>query len=161
MTRRRVCLVACFAAYGAVVTYADPILFFALTSASVVIAVVTLVCVAALKPSSSTPGLLLLGIIAAPVALPINEFIQQKAENAAKAYPARVAPFLEQYRAEHGYYPASLNQLPSYPRVPHLLRGGHHYRSDGHQYSFDFSQPGGLINSWNYNSETHTWHLST
>lgn len=158
MTRRWVCLGACLAAYGAVVTYADPLLFLVLALGCAFIALVTLVCVAACKPSSSIPGVLLLGIIAALVALPINQFIQQKAETAARAYPARVAPFLEQYRSEHGTYPASLNQLPSYPRAPRLLRGDHHYSSDGQQYSFGFSRS---LESWHYSSETHTWHLST
>jgi hypothetical protein len=45
--------------------------------------------------------------------------------------------------------------------VPRLLRGSYGYRSDGRSYSFHFRQPGGLIDTWDYDSETQTWHLST
>lgn len=97
------------------------------------------------------------------LAIPANDFVQQLAVDAAKAYPAKVAPLLEAYRDAHGSFPNSLDQLPAAPRLPRLLRrwGRHCYRSDGRTYSFSFPQPGGLINSWDYDSQTRTWHLST
>jgi len=94
------------------------------------------------------------------LAIPSNHFVQEWAVSAAKAFPARVAPQLEAYRQAHGAYPTSLDQLPSKPSVPRLMRG-FGYRSDGQSYSFMFPQPGGLIDTWNYDSETQTWHLST
>jgi len=92
--------------------------------------------------------------------IPTNHFVQGAAVSDAKAYPARVAPLLEAYRKEHGVYPASLDQLPTIPPVPRLLRR-YGYHSSGQSYSFTFAQPGGLIDTWDFNSETQTWHLST
>ena len=93
--------------------------------------------------------------------LPINGFIQERAVTAAKAYPARIAPLLEVYRKSHGFYPMKLDELPSKPSVPRLLRSSYGYRSNGHHYTFCFPQPGGIIDVWDYDSETKSWHLST
>lgn len=115
---------------------------------------------------SRRPALRILSVVAAfgcfvGLAIPTNHFIQQRAVAAAKEYPARVAPLLEAYRQAHGSYPTSLDQLPSKPFVPRLLRTSYGYRSAGSSYSFCFGQPGGLIDTWDYDSETQTWHLST
>jgi hypothetical protein len=129
------------------------------------VALVILVFAAASKRWLRPPILLLTGVFVIAglmaVALPINGFIQERAVIAAKAYPERVAPLLEQYRQQHGTYPTTLDQLPSYPHVPRLLRSSYGYRSDGQHYTFTFPQPGGMIDVWDYSSETHTWHLST
>ena len=105
--------------------------------------------------------ILTIGVFASVVALsiPLNVRIQERAATEAKAYPDLVAPLLEQYRQQHGEYPSSLDQLPSRPRVPRLLRSSYGYRSDGVEYSFCFPQPGGLIDSWSYGSRTRKWHL--
>ena len=94
------------------------------------------------------------------LAIPLNHVFHERAVVAAKAYPEQVAPLLETYRREHGSYPAHLDQGPSAPRLPWLLRR-FGYHSDGHTYWFTFPQPGGLIDVWDYSSETHKWHLST
>ena len=95
------------------------------------------------------------------LSFPANHFVQEQAVVAAKEYPTHIAPLLEAYRMAHGVYPANLDQLPSKPSVPRLLRRPFGYRLNGSYYSFHFSQPGGLIDVWDYSSETHTWHLST
>jgi hypothetical protein len=95
------------------------------------------------------------------LAIPGNHFVYQRAEAAAKAYPARVEPLLEAYRQAHGAYPSSLDQLSDKPRVPRLLRTSYGYRSDGSSYTFCFHKPGGLIDTWNYDSTTKKWDLST
>jgi hypothetical protein len=115
---------------------------------------------------SNRPALMILSIVAAlgsfvGIAIPSNRFVQQRAVVAAKDYPSRVAPMLEAYRSRHGAYPANLAQLPTKPSLPRLLRSSYGYRSDGSSYSFSFPQPGGLIDTWEYSSETKTWYLST
>lgn len=115
---------------------------------------------------SRRPGLTILSIVLAfgvfiGLAIPANHFVQQGAVAAAKKYPARVAPLLEAYRLTHGSYPTSLDQLSTKPAVPRLLRSSYGYRSGSGSYSFSFAQPGGLIDTWDYDSETQTWHLST
>lgn len=99
--------------------------------------------------------------ILAGVAWPLNHFAQERAVTAAKAYPERVAPLLDAYRQAHGSYPTSLDQLASKPTVPRLLRRSYGYRSEGSRYSFSFLQPGGMIDTWDYDSTSKEWHLST
>lgn len=98
------------------------------------------------------------GIAAGTVSL--NQRVQDRAVAQAKAYPDRIAPLLEAYRQAHGAYPKSLDHLPTTPPLPRLLRHNA-YHSDGKTYSFQFPQPGGLIDTWNYDSETQTWYLET
>ena len=94
------------------------------------------------------------------LALPANRFVQNRAVDEAKAYPGQIAPLLETYRKTHGAYPATLEQVPSAPPLPRLLRGGG-YQSDGQSYLFWFPKPGGLMDIWDYDSRTRTWSLST
>ncbi len=115
---------------------------------------------------SNRPALTILSIVATfgcfvGLAIPSNRFVQQRAVGAAKDYPSRVAPMLEAYRSTHGAYPTNLAQLPTKPSLPHLLRSPFGYRSDGSGYSFSFPQPGGLIDTWEFSSETKTWYLHT
>jgi hypothetical protein len=122
--------------------------------------------IAARRQQSLAPARkILLGIVTAVciggAAMLTNHFVQERAVVAAKAYPEQIAPLLEAYRQKHGVYPTSLDELPSKPRVPRLLRSSYGYRSDGHTYTFSFPQPGGLIDTWGYDSETRAWHLST
>jgi hypothetical protein len=95
------------------------------------------------------------------LAIPVNSFIQECAVDAAKEYPVQVAPLLEAYRQTHGAYPASLDQLPSKPIVPRLLRRSYSYRSKGDTYSFSFGVPGGLFAGWTYHSRNRTWQFSS
>ncbi len=166
-------LAAVTSAFAAVVWFVDPFLL-------IVLGVAPLVWIGV--PASLVAGILLLvairtgrsrrlaltvlsvvGVFAGLVglAIPTNHFIQQRAVTVAKAYPTQVADLLEAYRQAHGSYPTSLDQLPNKPSLPRLLRNSYGYRSDGRSYSFCFDQPGGLIDTWNYDSETQQWHLST
>jgi len=94
------------------------------------------------------------------LAIPLNRVVHDRGVVAAKAYPEQVEPMLEAYRSQHGRYPERLDQIPAAPRMPWLLRR-FGYHSDGSKYWFTFPQPGGLIDVWDYISETHKWHLST
>ena len=98
------------------------------------------------------------------ISLPINKAIRRWAEAEAKAYPDLVATLLEQYRQQHGTYPYSLEELPSRPSVPRLLRGKNGYRSvgvhDGAYYSFSFATPVSTFGFWEYSSRTRKWNFS-
>ncbi|HEY5744237.1 MAG TPA: hypothetical protein VIS99_17065 [Terrimicrobiaceae bacterium] len=173
MNGRYLILAAVVVAFAAVVWLMDPFLLFILGVAPLLwiglpasLFAGILLLVAIRTGRSRRPALIILSVVAAfgcfvGLAIPTNHFIQQRAVAAAKEYPARVAPLLEAYRQDHGSYPTSLDQLPAKPVVPRLLRSSYGYRSDGSSYSFCFGQPGGLIDTWDYDSETQTWHLST
>ena len=173
MNGRVLILAAVTTAFAAIVWLVDPFLLFILGIAPLVwiglpasLIAVVLLLVAIRTGRSRRPALTILSAVAAfgclvGLAIPTNRFIQQRAVAAAKEYPARVAPLLEAYRQAHGSYPTSLDQLPAKPSVPRLLRSSYGYRSDGSSYSFCFGQPGGLIDTWDYNSETQSWYLST
>jgi hypothetical protein len=95
------------------------------------------------------------------LAIPLNHLVMERAVATAKKYPEKVAPFLEEYRTAHGGYPESLELIKNKPSVPRLLRRSYGYRSNGNSYEFTFPQPGGLIDTWNYYSNTASWSLST
>lgn len=78
----------------------------------------------------------------------------------AKAYPAIIEPLLEAYRQTHGSYPTSLDQLPTKPAIPRLLRRPYGYRSDGTSYSFSFLPPDFGLDTWDYLSTTKKWHTT-
>jgi len=161
------------AVFAAVVWFMDPLFLFILGVAPLLwiglpatLLGVILLLVAVRTGRSRRPSLIILSIVCGfacfvGLAIPTNHYIQTQAVAAAKAYPERIAPLLEQYRRVHGAYPASLDQLPPRPRVPRLLRSNYGYHSDGQHYTFSFPQPGGMIDVWDYSSETHTWHLSS
>lgn len=173
MNRRLTILAVVLAAFGAVVWFADPFLLIFLAVAPLLwiglpaLLIAGILWVSALRTGrSSRAATTIFSVVAAfacfvGLTIPANRFIQQRAVAAAKAYPAQVAPLLEAYRQSHGTYPTSLDQLPTKPSVPRLLRSSYGYRSDGSRYSFCFPQPGGLIDTWDYDSETRTWDLST
>jgi hypothetical protein len=175
--KRRYLIVATVAAalavFAAVVWFMDPFLLFVFGVGSLVwiglpaslFAGIRLFVIRGAGRTSST-DMTVLSMVAVfgcfvGVAIPANDFVQECAVDAAKEYPAQVAPLLEAYRQAHGSYPTSLDQLPTRPAVPRLLRSRYGYRSHGSSYSFSFGQPGGLINSWGYDSRTQKWHLST
>lgn len=161
--------------YGVIVTYADPMLLFIIVYGfglwvvmpiATVIIIVLLIMATVRRRSSfrlTRYPLLLFVVVGflAVAALPINTRLQDWAVESAKAYPSRVAPLLKQYRQQHGKYPSTLDELPSHPRPPRLLRTKYGYQSDGPHYEFHFPQPGGMIDTWDYSSENQTWHLST
>jgi len=161
------------AVFAAVVWYMDPFLLVILGVEALVWVGLPTALLAALlllhaicTGRSWRPALIILSAVVGfgcffGLAVPANYFVQQCAVAAAKEYPVRVAPLLETYRQTHGSYPTSLDQIPTKPTIPRLLRSSYSYRSDGHSYSFCFGQPGGLIDTWTYSSETQTWHLST
>ncbi len=173
MNRRWIFLGVGLIGYGTIVTYADPMLLFIVVCVALCwiaapcagVALIILLVAILSRRGLRLPLLLLSAVILSAaclaLTLPINTFIQQRAVAAAKAYPDCVAALLEQYRQRHGTYPANLSQLPSRPQIPRLLRGSYGYHSDGQTYTFTFPQPGGMIDVWDYSSETHAWHLST
>lgn len=173
MNGRYLILAAAAVVFAVVVWFVDPFLLFILGVAPLIwigfpasIVAVILLLVAIRTGRSRSPALTILFSVAAfgclvGLAIPTNHFIQQRAVAAAKEYAARVAPLLEAYHQTHGSYPTNLQQLRTQPTVPRLLRTSYGYRSNGRSYSFSFGMPGGLIDTWHYDSETQQWHLST
>lgn len=164
-----VMIVACF---FAVVWWMDPFILMMLGILAALVGIPALLVAGILGllavhyGRSSRPALTILATVAVfggfvGLAIPSNRFVQQRAVLAAKDYPSRVAPMLEAYRSTQGAYPKTLAQLPAKPSLPRLLRSPFGYRSDGSGYSFSFPQPGGLIDTWEYSSETKIWYLST
>ncbi len=165
-------VVALAAAFAAVVWFVDPFLLTALgvwllgwIGLPASLFAIVLLRIAIRGGGSLRPALTILSSVAVfccllGVAVPANKFVHECAVATAKEYPARVAALLEGYRQAHGAYPTSLDQLPARPPVPRLLRGEHGYHSDGRSYSFSFGQPGGFIDTWEYDSGTQIWQLS-
>lgn len=92
------------------------------------------------------------------IAIPLNEEVWSHQPEAAFAYPLQVAPLLEAYRQEHGGYPASLDDLPTKPRVPRLLQIGSGYKSDENRYTFSFYLPDTPDRPpWFYSSKDGRW----
>ncbi len=109
-------------------------------------------------------SVILVGLVAAVLFLTgvwtSTHFAQKRALAEAKAYPALIGPLLEAYRQKHGAYPTCLDQLPTKPALPLLLRAPYSYRSDGTSYSFSFLVPGFGLDTWDYDSITRRWHTS-
>lgn len=159
--------------WGAAAMYTDPMALRAyfvlalmfIAAPCVVFMLLWIVAASAMRHSLALPlraVVVVCALIAAGfLLLPVNDFLQQRAENYAKAYPERVAPLLEQYRVSHGAYPADLASVPGLPRPPRLLRTSYGYKTQGDEYIFTFARPGGMIDTWTYYSKTHQWHLST
>ena len=159
--------------YGTVVTYTDPLLLTLLVYVGLFwfvapcagIALCIFFFAVATRRWLRPPLLMLRAVFVIAcligLTLPINGFIQERAVAAAKAYPDHIAPLLEAYRKIHGVYPTNLDEIPSKPSVPRLLRSSYGYRSDGNHYTFCFPEPGGMIDVWDYDSRTKLWHLST
>jgi hypothetical protein len=95
------------------------------------------------------------------LAVPANRYLIHRDELAAQAFPDQIHPLLEAYHASHGSYPSSLQLLPDVPPLPRLLRPPFGYSSEGSTYQFSFPKPGDLIDIWEYNSESHAWHLAS
>ncbi len=164
-------LLFCVVFYNSVARFVDPFLlmvgsilslYLAIPCLIVVVAVVVHECVTGRRTSRRALALAIgiLGLIAILwLAIPSNAFYANRAEAIAKAYPDEIAHHLESYRATHGHYPTSLSELPEKPSIPRLMHFPYGYRSDGNTYYFSFPKPGGLIDSWHYSSEYHTWRL--
>ncbi len=164
--------IAASIAFAATVWFADPFLLFVFSvipmlwiGLPVSLVALVILVISARRGRSIHGPLKTLAVVAAlallvGLAFAANHFVQKHAVAAAKNYPAALAPQLETYLRTTGSYPASLDHIPRRPYVPRLLRSSHAYHSDGTRYFFRFAKPGGLIDSWEYDSETRTWQLS-
>ena len=171
MTKTALILVAATAVAALVSWFVDPFLVMGLFMVPALyfgvpggIVCLILLLIARLRRKSLRPMLLVLSGIAAfelfaALVIPANQWIMSRAEEEAKDFPALTDHQLTEYRATHGRYPSSLDELTPRPAIPRLLRGC--YRSDGVGYSFDFPVPGGLTDVWHYSSDTKQWWKTT
>ena len=162
--KRLVLVLASATGYGAMIVYVNPeLLVVAVFGGIVLVAIMGFGYVLSQPPTPNVtarpplllhPGVVGIGVLAV-LAVPVNISVNQRMQVVAKAYPDVAAPLLEQYRHEHGVYPASLDLLPSHPHLPWILV----YRSHGLSYEFYFEA--GMMDSWNYSSLTHAWYHAT
>jgi hypothetical protein len=76
----------------------------------------------------------------------------------AKTYCESLIPVIDRYRQEHGAYPLVLATVVQGGDVPHPLRRGRFYWSDGKTYSFDIGDPRGMMNNFvGYSNQTRRW----
>jgi hypothetical protein len=171
MNKKKLFLACALITYLAVAWFMDPFLLLLIAVGLAwllvpwVLVAAVMFLVAVTKKRSRVPALrmlrfALLTILLMALGWALNHVSAVSAVADAKAYPGKVAPYLDEYRIEHGVYPNSLDQLPRKPWLPRLLRWSHAYRSGGGSYSFTFAKPGGLIDCWDYDSKTGAWVLS-
>ena len=90
--------------------------------------------------------------------LPLGNMILRSDVHAAKEYCESLVPRLEEHRRLHGTYPRDINAVGYTPDPPRLLRERMYYSSDGSSYSFDFTNPSGLLNGFRYDSDSRKWY---
>jgi len=78
--------------------------------------------------------------------------------NEAKSYCEQLAIQLDKVRETSGLYPTNLTEYVQQSNLPRILRGGNlYYHSQGTNYSITFSDPGGLMNGWDFIGNTKKW----
>lgn len=71
-------------------------------------------------------------------------------------FVSQMVPLLENYRGRQGRYPTSLNELGDI-QPPSLLRERNSYTTTGHEYTFEYWDPAGMMNGYVFNSQTREW----
>ena len=87
------------------------------------------------------------------VGVAVNEWSMWEA----RVFVEKTVPRLDAYHAEHGAYPATLQELGTV-HVPRRLRGesGWYFGKED-RFSFDYDDPSGLFSMYVYTSETREW----
>jgi len=79
----------------------------------------------------------------------------------AKRYCEELVPLLDAYKERTGHYPAAIDEvLPEDRPLPLLLkvRGFYIYHEETDSFVLDFTDPRGMMNGFDYNSDTRQWH---
>ena len=75
----------------------------------------------------------------------------------AKLFCEQLVEPLDQYRQQHGSYPTDIAKvLPANTPIPPILKNNY-YHSNGEYFTFDFANPGGMFNGYEYYSTDHRW----
>ena len=75
---------------------------------------------------------------------------------AAKNFVTTMVPKLDQYRKDHGQYPATLAALGSLS-PPKLLKHAHGYTTDGENFRFEYWDSAGMMDGYYFDSTSRKW----
>ena len=88
-----------------------------------------------------------------------GRLLNDKRINEAKGYCEELAVQLEKARDTSGVYPSNLTMFIEQSSPPRILQNGNlYYHSQGSNYSITFSDPGGMMNGWDFIGSTKEWH---
>lgn len=91
--------------------------------------------------------------------LHVGLFFTEREITPAKRYPELIAPALEEYRAQHGHYPANLADVPGLPLPPSHFRGKGYTLSRDGDYAFFLADPA-TFGGWHFRSSDRRWRYS-
>jgi hypothetical protein len=74
----------------------------------------------------------------------------------ARNYVATMVPKLDQYREEHGEYPATLSAVEAVT-PPKLLGDAHSYTADSNSFRFEYWDAAGMMDGYYFDSTTRRW----
>ncbi|MCZ7593442.1 MAG: hypothetical protein M5U15_15470 [Kiritimatiellae bacterium] len=84
--------------------------------------------------------------------------LNQREIGKAKKYCEQLAVRLDQMKEQSGLYPTNLVGMIEQTDIPRILKDGNlYYHSQGTNYSITFSDPGGMMNGWDFIGNTRKW----
>ena len=84
--------------------------------------------------------------------------LNSKGIETAKAYCEQLAVTLDAAKAQTGSYPTNLAAIVEPSQLPRVLKNGNlYYHAQDTNFSITFSDPGGLMNGWDFNGNTKRW----
>lgn len=84
--------------------------------------------------------------------------LNQREIEKAKKYCEQLAVRLDQMKEQSGLYPTNLVGMIEQTDIPRILKDGNlYYHSQGTNYSITFSDPGGMMNGWDFIGNTRKW----
>jgi len=109
-----------------------------------------------LRAANIAVGLLLILALQAP-SFVFGRLLLRHDLREAKLFCEQLVEPLDQYRQQHGSYPTDIAAvLPANTPTPPILRNNY-YSSNGESFSFEFTDPGGMFNGYEYYSTERHW----
>jgi len=89
--------------------------------------------------------------------LPFGIMLNHRDIAEAKAFCEGLIPAIERFKTATGRYPESPPGLDKHIVWPRLIDKGYFYQADANGYGFDFIDPSGMLNGFEYSSSTGEW----
>jgi len=89
--------------------------------------------------------------------LPFGIVLNHRDIAEAKAFCEGLIPAIERFKTQTDRYPETPPGLDENIAWPRLIDKGHFYRADAKGYGFDFIDPSGMLNGFEYSSSTGQW----